>query len=147
MMTNSETNSLRDLVKVLNDGIDFYTEAKDKVKSNAVRLVFERMSAIREGAVGRLQPYIVFEKGEKETGHTLGGILREHYAKILAAIKDDSEHVYIEQLEEVEDKTLEKIRDAIEEVKAPGVQATLQDIYPTLKRCHDEMSRLQRATA
>ena len=148
-MSNSNYNltPVKELVKVLNGGIEFYKEAKTKVSSQSLEIIFERMISEKERAAAELQPLVVLDEGEVETDNDFMVSLRETYTKVLSVISTDKEHTYISQLEEVEDRVLEKIEAALEEPLPAPYFSTLKLIQNSMQACHDEMKALQEVTA
>ncbi|WP_100915751.1 ferritin-like domain-containing protein [Pseudoalteromonas spongiae] len=148
-MSNSNYNltPVKELVKVLNGGIEFYKEAKTKVSSQSLEIIFDRMISEKERAAAELQPLVVLDEGEVETDNDFMVSLRETYTKVLSVISTDKEHTYISQLEEVEDRVLEKIEAALEEPLPAPYFSTLKLIQNSMQACHDEMKALQEVTA
>ncbi|KPV98292.1 hypothetical protein AN214_00053 [Pseudoalteromonas sp. P1-9] len=148
-MSNSNYNltPVKELVKVLNGGIEFYKEAKSKVSSQSLEIIFERMISEKERAAAELQPLVVLDEGEVETDSDLVVSMRETYTKVLSVVSTDKEHTYIAQLEEVEDRVLDKIEAALEEPLPAPYFSTLKLIQNSMQACHDEMKALQEVTA
>ena len=88
-MATSEISAIRDLIKVLNDGVKFYTDAKVELKGSGYENVFQEMIDVRQNALVRLQPLLYAREGEVEGGQTLGGALHKTYSDLLAAIKSN----------------------------------------------------------
>ncbi|MFY8350497.1 PA2169 family four-helix-bundle protein [Pseudoalteromonas sp. SSM20] len=148
-MSNSDYNltPVKELVKVLNGGIEFYKAAKSKVSSQSLEIIFERMISEKERAAAELQTFVVIDDGEIETDTDTIVSLRETYTKVLSLISTDKEHTYISQLEEVEDRVLEKIDSALKEPLPAPYFSTLKLIQNSMQACHDEMKALQEVTA
>ncbi|MEC8327772.1 MAG: ferritin-like domain-containing protein [Pseudoalteromonas spongiae] len=148
-MSNSNYNltPVKELVKVLNGGIEFYKEAKTKVSSQSLEIIFDRMISEKERAAAELQPLVVLDEGEVETDSDLVVSMRETYTKVLSVVSTDKEHTYIAQLEEVEDRVLDKIETALEEPLPAPYFSTLKLIQNSMQACHDEMKALQEVTA
>ena len=148
-MSNSNYNltPVKELVKVLNGGIEFYKEAKTKVSSQSLEIIFDRMISEKERAAAELQPLVVLDEGEVETDSDLVVSMRETYTKVLSVVSTDKEHTYIAQLEEVEDCVLDKIETALEEPLPAPYFSTLKLIQNSMQACHDEMKALQEVTA
>lgn len=147
-MTNqvSQVDKVADIIKVLNGGISFYQEASEKVESHGVKSVFGRMISAKRNAIAKLQPYAIAEKGEVETDSSMAVDMRKMYTKVLGAVTD-TDHTYVDQLEEVEDKTLEVIREALEEDQPTPVNKALLEVLDDANSTHDEMKALQETTA
>lgn len=139
-----ESSRVSDFVQVLNDGVDFYRRAKGKVKDKNLQLTFEKMAATREQLLNRLQPYVTRVEGEPEKGHTFSGKVREIYTNVLSSIKSDKDQAFIDNLEEIEDKTLKEAREVINEAHSTEVVSALNEFYPKLQKCHAEMSQLKK---
>jgi len=142
-MATQETQRVRELLRVLNDGVDFYRDAEAKVEDVHLKRTFERMATTREKLINRLQPYIVMQEGDSEHGHTISGRMRELYTNLLAAMKSDRGQTYIDHLETLEDKTLEELRAAISDAENVEVVAALREFHPKLQQCHEEMRALK----
>ncbi|WP_323813860.1 PA2169 family four-helix-bundle protein [Cellvibrio sp. NN19] len=146
-MANQEISAVRDLIRVLNDGVEFYTDAKMELRGSGYENIFQEMIDARQAALVRLQPLVYQREGEVETGQTLSGSVRKTYTDLLAKMKSNKSSTYIAQLEELEDRTLEHIRDAISEVKSEDLSVALNHIYSSLQHCHNRMRTLKRNAA
>ncbi|MBT1064424.1 PA2169 family four-helix-bundle protein [Bowmanella sp. Y26] len=145
--TMSKVSKVSDVIKVLNGGIEFYEEAREKVSSVHIKHMFNRMITAKQNAVSALQPFAVAENGEIEDDTSLAVDLRSFYTKLLGSISTDKEHTYVDQLEEVEDKLLDALDDALKCEQPPQCAIVLRKVKADMQVCHDEMKALQRATA
>lgn len=143
----TETSAIRDLIKVLNDGVNFYTDAKIELKGSGYEPVFQEMIDVRQNALVRLQPLLYAREGEVEDGQTVGGALRKAYTDLLSKIKSDKAKTYIVQLEELEDRTLEYVRKAQAEVVSVDFTTALNYILISMQECHNRMRSLKRNVA
>lgn len=143
----TQSHHVSDIVQVLNSGIDFYSEAKEKVKDGSVAQFFDRMIAARKLTRERLQPFLRGKQGEKETGSSFAVEARKVYTKVIGSMSSDKNHTYIDQLEEVEDKTLEEIKTALDKEQPPAVETALRQSLQTMQQCHDEMRSLQKSSS
>ncbi|MEP1870493.1 MAG: PA2169 family four-helix-bundle protein, partial [Paraglaciecola sp.] len=108
---------------------------------------FMQMIKTRQMAVKQLQSFAVLEKGEMETGESTAVKIRQSYTKIKAAMTSDKAHTYVDQLEEVEDKTLISLDDAIKASEGYDCHNALLKVRLVIQTCHDDMKALQNATA
>ena len=141
-----EVKHVTDIVQVLNSGIDFYTDAKEKVDDKRLAQFFDRMINARRMVKERLQPFAVQEEGKREEGSAFTVEARKVYTNVIGAMSSDKEATYIAQLEDVEDKTLEEIRIALKEKQPPQYESALLQSLATMQECHDEMRALKKAT-
>lgn len=146
-MATNEIAVMRDLVKVLNDGVEFYIDAKKELRGSGYENTLQEMIDVRQAALVRLQPLIYVREGEVETGQTVSGTLRKTYTDVLAKIKSSKSQTYIVQLEELEDRTLEYIRNAMLEVTSVDFNTALNHIFTSLQHCHNRMLALKRNVA
>ncbi|GAA6183384.1 MULTISPECIES: PA2169 family four-helix-bundle protein [Aliiglaciecola] len=142
-----QVNKVADVIEVLKAGADFYEESIDKATHESVKQVFARMMFEKKAAIEALQPFAIAEQGEKETGESIAVNVRNMYTKLVGFLSFDKEHTYISQLEEVEDKTLEVIDEALAEKQPDTCTLALREIRGTMQACHDEMKALQELTA
>lgn len=146
-MSSNEISTVKDLIKVLHDGVTFYTDAKIELKGSGYESALQEMIDARQQALARLQPLIFLREGETESGTTFSGSLHKTYADILAAIKSNKSQVYIAQLEELEDRTLEYIQKAQYEAVSIDIKTALNSTHKSLRQCHDRMRNLKRSAA
>ncbi|WP_331352884.1 PA2169 family four-helix-bundle protein [Cellvibrio sp. UBA7671] len=146
-MSSNEISTVKDLVKVLHDGVTFYTDAKIELKGSGYESALQEMIDARQQALARLQPLIFLREGETEPGTTISGSLHKTYTDILAAIKSNKSQVYIAQLEELEDRTLEYIQKAQYEAVSIDIKTALNYTHKSLRQCHDRMRSLKRSAA
>ena len=143
----NKVEKVTDIIKVLNGGISFYEEAIDKVKSQSLKTMFGRLILQKRHAVAKLQPYAIEEQGEVEKDSSIAVSIRKTYTKLLSGISSDVDHTYVEQLEEVEDKTLEVIREALKHEQPAAVNQVLLGVLNDAKIAHSEMKSLQDLTS
>lgn len=144
-LNTPRVNHASDIIQVLNSGIEFYTDAKEQVRDQRLVQFFDRMLTARRMVKERLQPFAVQEDGKREEGSAFSVEVRKVYTKVISAISSDTEHTYISQLEEVEDKTLEELRIALKDNQPPQYEAALLQSMSTMQECHDEMRALKRS--
>ncbi|CAI3800841.1 PA2169 family four-helix-bundle protein [Rheinheimera sp. MM224] len=142
-LNTARVNHASDIIQVLNSGIEFYTDAKEQVRDQRLAQFFDRMLNARRMVKERLQPFAVQEDGKREEGSAFSVEVRKVYTKVISAISSDTEHTYISQLEEVEDKTLEELRIALKDNQPPQYEAALLQSMATMQECHDEMRALK----
>ncbi|WP_213994739.1 PA2169 family four-helix-bundle protein [Arsukibacterium sp.] len=146
-LNNPDIKHVHDIIQVLNSGIDFYGDAKEKVDDRQLAQFFDRMLNARRLVKERLQPFAIQEGGKREDGSAFTVEARKVYTKVIGAVSSDKEHTYISQLEEVEDKTLEELKAALKENQPPQFETALRQSLTTMQECHDEMRALKKATS
>ncbi len=139
--------SIRELIQVLNSSIDFYRDARAKIKDEKLLITINNVLAEKEIARDRLQNLFVYENLEREEKSDFLVDVRKHYASILSKLTSNSDHILIDQLEEVEDKILKKLCTAIAENQKLDLVRELEKIYLRMQAVHNKMLSLQHATA
>lgn len=134
---------ITDIVKVLNGGIEFYQDAMEKVDSHGAKTVFGRVVSAKQQTVEKLQPFAIAESGEYEKDSDFVVGARNYFTKALALISTDSDLTYVKQLEEVEDKTLDVIREALEVDQPEECKMALMYTLNTANETHSQMKSLQ----
>lgn len=143
----NQVKHVTDIVKVMNGGIDFYEKAKQEVDNSRVQQMFDKMITAKESAVRELQPFAIEEQGDAETSSSFEVDAREKYTKLLDKMNSDStEHTYVDQLEEVEDKVLAELDNALQHTQPAGCEQVLLKVKAHMRECHDEMKALQDTT-
>ncbi|GAA0817432.1 PA2169 family four-helix-bundle protein [Colwellia sp. D2M02] len=145
--SNYEMGPIKELVRVLNGGIEFYRSAMDKVSNPHLMHVFENNINEKARTIAELQTFVLIDEGKIEQDSAFSVELREAYTKVLAVISADAEHTYVSQLEEIEDKVLEKIEAALMKKLPAECQSTLLQIQVRMQHCHNHMKQLKLVTA
>ena len=147
MSNPNHIEKVSSIIKVLNGGIEFYSDAIKKVDSQSVKAVFEKMISDKQAAIITLQPFAVAEQGEYEDDNAMSVDIRNMYTSVISSLTSNSDHTYVSQLEEVEDKILAVLRDALKEDQPAACTMALNGVLTDMKRNHDQMRALQKSTA
>lgn len=142
-MTHADT--VQDLVRIANDGAEFYGEAMDKTQNPQLRNVFSRMREHKQKVASALRAQLRIDQQEAPSEGTFAGTLRQTYADLRAKFSSNEDKVYVSQLEETEDRLLKHFQEALTEVTDPSVKALLQAHAPQVRACHDEMRALKQS--
>ncbi|MCB1635162.1 MAG: PA2169 family four-helix-bundle protein [Xanthomonadales bacterium] len=146
-MSDSNTSNLADIVQVARDSAEFYDHARKEVTNPIIQNLFARMAASKRRLIEALSTRILLE-GEQppESGTWLGG-LRQFYADAKAMVASNDEAVYVSQLEETEDRVMEQLEKALEDIQDPAVRTSVLTVMPDARASHDEMRRLKQQLA
>lgn len=141
---NKSTDLLNELIEIARDGKKFYLDAATKVTGAEVQQIFRAQASAREQLINDLSQHVVTRGEVASRDETLVGITRKLYAEILATLSSDRDGVYINQLEEVEDRLLDHYRKALEQAESEDVRRILISHMPTVQAAHDRMRALKR---
>lgn len=141
------------LIKVLNSSLNFYEKAIVEVENLRVKKLLSKVHDQHVSSIHTLEPYANLDKGESEDGSNFAIEARNMYTQALSKLQSDSDLTFIDQLEEVEDKILEKmnnidetdlpvraqpafIKTRIESQITHNVMKSLQDVRKAAKQVH-----------
>lgn len=147
MSNPNHVEKVSSIIKVLNGGIEFYSDAIKKVDSQSVKAVFEKMISDKQAAITTLQPFAVAQQGEYEDDNAVSVDIRNMYTSVISSLTSNSDHTFVSQLEEVEDKILAVLRDALKEDQPAACTMALNNVLTDMKRNHDQMRALQKSTS
>lgn len=141
---NKSTDLLNELIEIARDGKKFYLDAAAKVTDGEVQQIFRTQANVREQLINTLSQHVVIRGDIASREETLVGMTRKLYAEILATLSSDRDGIYIQQLEEVEDRLLEHYRKALEVAESEDVRRVLVQHMPIVQAAHDRMKALKR---
>lgn len=139
----NDTNRVREVIQVATDSATFYARALEKVEDPHVRRVLADMGQHKRDLIVSLRDSLHIDEATVDPDGTFSGAMRRGYADLLAMLSNDDDKVYVGQLEEMEDKMLANLKDAIEKADDPNVAALLRSHLPRIAACHNEMRALR----
>lgn len=142
-MKNS-ARTLNELIKICNDGKEFYNKGVEEVDSPKLQNLFTIMATSRQKAIEDLEPFVEGRGFETEEDGTMAGKIRRGYASLQQVFRND-EKVLIEQLEENEDRTLEAFRDALKEDLPKNIDQVIVSNLATFAETHETMRNLKKS--
>ena len=132
-------HSLNDLIEIARDGGDFYTEAAGKVKNSELSTLFSQMATHKRDIVAGLSADVVAAGGDPADHGTLVGTMRQAYGKVRATL-GDTDHAYVAELEDNEDRLLAAFRNTISDNDTPAAAKMAAEKYmPRVVECHSIM--------
>ncbi|MFT2089596.1 MULTISPECIES: ferritin-like domain-containing protein [Paraglaciecola] len=141
-----QVEKVSDVIQVVKAGIDFYESAITEVESPEVKTIFSNMVTKKKQVISKLQPLAIAEQGEVEKGSSWAVNARKVYTDFLGTFSKNEDHTYVSQLEEVEDKILETLDEAISEKQPTQAMTTLLSAKVEAQAMHDQMKALQHIT-
>jgi uncharacterized protein (TIGR02284 family) len=136
------TEQLNELIEIARDGEKFYRKAAEKVGHSETRAIFEEQARVRDQFIQDLGQYVTADGETPSDDTTLLGAARQLYTDLRAKLSDDSEAVYISQLEEMEDRLLEHYEQAMED-SGTEIRRLLQSHLPLVQAAHERMRALK----
>lgn len=144
-MKNADT--LKEIVQISRDGLEFYQDAQNEVESERLRAVFARMANNKRTLIAAFSSRLAMNDEEVPTDGTIAGSLRKVYTDVRASMSSNEDKIYVAQLEETEDRLLKHFSDAMADSTDPAVKSLLQQHFPQVRACHDEMRTLKQQLA
>lgn len=143
-MPDDMIEELNDVIAVLKGGAKFYRDAAEKVENPALADIFRANAEKRDRAVADLASH-VRRHGETPAEGSWAETAYSWYTSALGAF-GDREETLVAQLEEHEDRTLEELHDAIEDIPAgTPAHASLMAHLATFHETHEQMRAMKKA--
>jgi uncharacterized protein (TIGR02284 family) len=146
-MKHHIASPLTQLVQTLNDGIAVYKSAIAKMKHDDCKELFCELIACREFALDYLQPYLVFQNGAPELGHSFGTVIHHAYSQVHDNMNKDHDLSLLKQLEQVEDETLRAMEVAEQTSGNVFVNTIIRDLMPRMRACRAQVLGMEKKLA
>lgn len=137
------TAALGELVEILNDGIEFYRSASEKVSDPQLSDMFLRMSVLKQSIATDLNAEITHGGAPRCDEGSFLGPIRKAYAEVLASLSDENATRYISELEQHEDRLIAAFREAVLGDPSARVRDLALMFYPDVEKMHADMRRLK----
>lgn len=134
---------LNEVIAVCRDGCNFYRHAAQQVDDQTLRNLFLGMAGVKADIVNQLTPEVEACDVEANTSGTLVGRLRQWYADAKDNFSNYHDYIFIEQLEEAEDRTLSVLRKAVKSVESNRLASQLSSQVASAQMTHDRMKALK----
>lgn len=141
-MSDTDRQVVRELIRTLRDGTNFYRNAIEKTEHAGHRAIFERMIISREAAISYLQPY---QDSFVGLSHSFGSVLHKLYPEILDGLDSSHDALLRQHIELIERETLQKMQQSLQRLESPLLQLLLLDLHPRLTRDHVPACPLDKA--
>ena len=102
---NQDITHLNELIEITRDGQHFYQHALEEVKDIELQHLFRDMAQAKTHIIQALSVKVAANQEQPAQGGTTAGKLREMYADTKARL-GDSDAVYIDQLDQTEERIL-----------------------------------------
>jgi uncharacterized protein (TIGR02284 family) len=135
--------SLNELIAVLNDGVEFFSEAALRTEQPEYRDLFGRLAATKQAIAEHLRAEVEQHGEAPVASGTLLGSLHQVYAELRARLSSHPDTQYVTQLEECEDRQLHAFEDALTLSDQSRVRQIAQNYLPVVRRMHHEMRQLK----
>ncbi|MEO7148451.1 MAG: PA2169 family four-helix-bundle protein [Rhodanobacteraceae bacterium] len=138
---------LHDLVQICCDGEKFYQYAAGKMQSEELREAVSAVGRVR-GDLCRDLASLLAAHGERPSDKgTLYGRMHKLYADFRARLSGNPDEIYVDELEEAEDRLLHALEEAMLTVEPPAAREVLRRYMPTARDAHERMRELKRRKA
>lgn len=134
-------NKVAEVIQVLTAGRDFYQHLNSQVKDHDIQQVISNMIKQHDLAIDDLQSFIVPKPHASEC-ESLAKIIINIYRHLIEVISFDRLHVFVDQLEELENKTIRLIDAAITMPQPQIYKQYLQRVRVSIQECHDQIKLL-----
>ncbi len=131
---------LNELIEITRDGQHFYQHAMEAVGDVELQHLFRDMAQAKTHIIQALSVKVAANQEQPAQGGTTAGKLREVYADTKARL-GHAEAVYIDQLDQAEERILQSFEDALKTAE-PDVKALLAIELPKIRACHERIHKL-----
>lgn len=138
---NQNMNQLNELIEITRDGQHFYQHALTEVADTELQHLFRDLAQAKTHIIQALSVKVAANHQQPSQGGTLAGSMRELYTDTRARLGDPNK-VYVEQLEQMEDRIVQAFEDALNTAE-PDVRALLAIELPKLRACQERIHKLR----
>lgn len=136
-------DTLHDLAQICCDGEKFYRDASEKMHDPDLREAVEAVGRVR-GDLCRDFAGMLEAHGERASGEgTLYGRMQKLYADFRARLSGNPDDIYVDGLEEAEDRLLHALEEAMLTVEPPAAREVLRRYMPAARAAHERMRQLK----
>lgn len=147
MSTNTDVSKLDDLITTTIDSVKGYENSAERAPESAHADFFRRMAAERQTVVATLQTHSEALGGSPTERSSAAGAIHRRWEDLRAALGGGDKAV-IQEIERGEDYLKEEYERAIaDEHISDATRAIIQSCYQSVRRGHDEASRLKHSIA
>lgn len=139
-----DLDRLQHLADVLSTGNEFYEHAKDDIDDAELAALCESNLADRRGALEKLQ---AMAGGALQEGSDLETRLEQERADLQSAVKPNYPNIYMDHLDDLEDKTQQELGEAIASAESSDVQAQLKEMEAQWQRILDRVRAAREKSA
>jgi uncharacterized protein (TIGR02284 family) len=137
--------SLHDLKRALNDSINFYTEAAERMDNDRIESVFHRIAEGRKTIADRLGEELDWVDETPIEDDSFLGSLRMIWTKYRGGSSSGSPAVVLIEAERAEGVILKKLRQVIPETAGNPISAPLLEHFEKFRMGHDRVVALRSA--
>lgn len=134
---------INSLIETTIDSVDGYREAAREACIPTLRTLFERRASERQAVVAALQAFVVSKGGKPQDDGTVLAAAHRVFVDLRSAL-DNGDEAVVKEVERGEDHIKRKYGDALKDIElTPAARDAIENAYASVKRGHDEMSRLK----
>lgn len=143
-INTNDIETINTLISVCKDGENFYQDAINSIEDVNLKNIFTENLNTRKRIVDELSAEIRLNGKEPSSSGTVFGNLRQVYAKLKKELSTKNDTVVIvEQLEEAEDRALEKFRTAVRDISEPIIESKVASALVSIQETHEKMRSLK----
>ena len=139
---------LRDLIQIADDGVKGFRTAADALDDSALAGTFEALADDRHEIADRLRNLAATKYGmDVDDKGTVGGALRRGWMRLKDAVTGDNPGAIVSVAEEAEDEAVAAWGEALERPLPDEIDGIVRAQYVAIKKSHDRVRSLEKATA
>lgn len=139
--------TLHDLAQICCDGEKFYRDAAAKMRNDDLRVAVSAVGRVR-GDLCRDFASLLAAQGEQPSDDgTFYGRMHKLYVDFRARLSGNPDEIYVDELEQAEDRLLHALEEAMLSVEPPAAREVLRRYMPAARDAHERMRVLKRKEA
>lgn len=144
MSAKSYSDTLKDLLQVLEDGYEGFRNAAEGVTDPELKGLFSKYSGQRAQMAEELLRFSPGKREEKKP--TIAGALHRGWIDLKAALTSGDDHAILAECERGEDHAVEVYKEALAQDLPSDVSAAVGSQYAQVLEAHDKVRELRDAT-
>ena len=142
-------DTLKSLVRTLNDGKEGFRQASESVKDTDLKELFSKFSLQRSKFAGELQAELLTlgEEDPQDEGTTFSGKLHRGWIDIKSALTKADRHAVLAEAERGEDVAKKAYKDALETDLPAPLRAIISEQSAEVLAAHNTVRDLRNACA
>ena len=134
---------LNEIISVCRDGEKLYRHVAEQVEDQQLRNMFSEMASVRLQIVSELKSEVMLRGCEPNCEGTMVGRLSRWYVDARSRFSNFADRVFIDQLEETEERTLKVLRSSVKQVDDRTLVVRLSSLVASFQISHDRMRAIQ----
>ncbi|WP_199611070.1 PA2169 family four-helix-bundle protein [Flocculibacter collagenilyticus] len=141
--TQTDAMIVNEIIAVCHDGLAFYQHAQEHVEDYNLKRIFSGMIEIRREIIEKLEPEVIAREVSPVESESIFNKVRQWYVDAKDMLSDDNANVFIDELEQHEQATLNRLKEAMKRIEDERLAKKISHIAASVQMTHDKMAALK----